>query len=243
MYAVGDSVYSPFFAGTTLVIAVPTGVKIFNWIFTMWGGKLWFKTPMLFAISFLVIFLIGGLTGPMLAVPNFDRHVTDTFFVVAHFHYVLLGSAMFAMFAGLYYWWPKATGWMLRESIGVAQVTLMFIGFNMTFFPQHVLGLDGMPRRYADYSDSYGWTGLNLLSTIGSGLLAIGTLLFVVNIIVSARNREPAGNDPWNANTLEWATTSPPPPHNFDFLPPVRSERPLFDWREQQIGPDAATQG
>jgi cytochrome c oxidase subunit 1 len=244
MYAVGESVYAPFFAGTTLVIAVPTGVKIFNWIFTMWGGKLVFKTPMLFAIAFIIIFLIGGLTGPMLAVPNFDRHVTDTYFVVAHFHYVLLGSAMFAMFGGVYYWWPKATGWMLRESLGVTQVALMFIGFNMTFFPQHVLGLDGMPRRYADYSSAAGWTGLNLLSTIGSGVLAIGTLMFVVNVIVSARRRVPAGNDPWEANTLEWATTSPPPPHNFDFLPPVRSERPLHDWREGRVvGPDAAAQG
>jgi cytochrome c oxidase subunit I len=232
MFATG-AVHSAFFAGTTLVIAVPTGVKIFNWVFTMWGGRLSFKTPMLFAISFIVIFLIGGLTGPMLAVPDFDRHVTDTYFVVAHMHYVLLGSAVFAMFAGLYYWWPKATGWMLRESIGIVQVVLMFIGFNLTFFPQHILGLEGMPRRYADYSEVSGWEWLNLLSTIGSAILAIGIAAFVVNVVVSARNRVPAGDDPWGGNTLEWATTSPPPPHNFDRLPPVRSERPVFDWRHE----------
>ncbi|HLU41908.1 MAG TPA: cytochrome c oxidase subunit I [Microthrixaceae bacterium] len=242
MFTTG-AVESQFFAATTLLIAVPTGVKIFNWVFTMWGGRLWFRTPLLYAISFIVVFLIGGLTGPMLAIPDFDKHVHDTYFVVAHFHYVLLGSAMFAMFAGLYYWWPKVTGWMLRESIGIWQLVLMFVGFNLTFFPQHVLGLEGMPRRYVEYPEESGWQGLNVLSTVGSGILAVGIALFVVNVIVSARRRVPAGDDPWQGNTLEWATSSPPPPHNFDRLPPVRSERPLHDWRTDTVGVDAAREG
>jgi cytochrome c oxidase subunit 1 len=242
MYATG-AVESSFFAATTLIIAVPTGVKIFNWVFTMWGGTLRFRTPMLFALAFIVIFLIGGLTGPMLAVPDFDRHVTDTYFVVAHMHYVLLGSSVFAMFAGIYFWWPKVTGWMLREWLGVVQLVLMFAGFNLTFFPQHVLGLRGMPRRDADYPDQDGLQPLNMLSTIGAGVLALGLALFAVNVIVSTRRRVAAGNDPWAGNTLEWATTSPPPPHNFDVLPPVRSERPVHDWREGRAGRDAAREG
>jgi cytochrome c oxidase subunit 1 len=242
MFATGE-VHSSFFAATTLLIAVPTGVKIFNWIFTMWGGRLSFRTPMLFALAFIVVFLIGGLTGPMLAVPDFDRHVNDTYFVVAHMHYVLLGSAVFAMFAGVYYWWPKVTGWMLGEGLGRAQVVVMFIGFNLTFFPQHVLGVDGMPRRYAEYPNDQQWESMNLLSTIGSMALALGVALFPLNVLVSRRRRVPAGDDPWEGNTLEWATTSPPPPHNFDRLPVVRSERPVHDAREGRAGPDAATEG
>jgi cytochrome c oxidase subunit I len=242
MFATGE-VYSEFFAATTLIIAVPTGVKILNWVFTMWGGTLRFRTPLLFALAFLIIFLIGGLSGPMLAVPDFDRHVNDTYFVVAHMHYVLLGSSVFAMFAGLYFWWPKATGWMLREWLGIIQVTLMFIGFNLTFFPQHVLGLEGMPRRYGDYPAATGWEWLNTLSSIGSAILTVGIAVFVVNVVVSARSKVAAGDDPWEANTLEWATTSPPPPHNFDQLPPVRSERPVHDWREATQSADAAREG
>jgi cytochrome c oxidase subunit I len=242
MFATGD-VHSSFFAATTLLIAVPTGVKIFNWIFTMWGGRLSFRTPMLFALAFIVVFLIGGLTGPMLAVPDFDRHVTDTYFVVAHMHYVLLGSAVFAMFAGVYYWWPKVTGWMLGEGLGRAQVVVMFVGFNLTFFPQHVLGVEGMPRRYAEYPNDAQWEPLNLLSTIGSMALAIGVALFPLNVVLSRRRRIPAGDDPWEGNTLEWATTSPPPPHNFDRLPVVRSERPVHDAWVGRTGPDASGEG
>jgi cytochrome c oxidase subunit I len=242
MFATGD-VHSSFFAATTLLIAVPTGVKIFNWIFTMWGGQLSFRTPMLFALAFIIVFLIGGLTGPMLAVPDFDRHVTDTYFVVAHMHYVLLGSAVFAMFAGLYYWWPKVTGWMLGEGLGRAQVVVMFIGFNLTFFPQHVLGVEGMPRRYAEYPNDTQWESMNMLSTIGSMALALGVALFPLNVLLSRRRRIPAGDDPWEANTLEWATTSPPPPHNFDRLPVVRSERPVHDARVGRVGADAAREG
>jgi cytochrome c oxidase subunit 1 len=242
MFATG-AVNDPFFAGTTLIIAVPTGVKIFNWIFTMIGGRLWLTTPMLFAIEFIAVFLIGGLTGPMLAVPEFDLQVHDTYFVVAHMHYVLLGSSVFAMFAGLYFWWPKFFGWRLSERIGVVHAICTFVAFNLTFFPQHQLGLRGMPRRFNDYPEGLGYDFLNLLSTIGAFLLAASVALFLVNIVVSRRRRVPAGDDPWKANTLEWITTSPPPPQNFDWLPPIESERPVRDWRVGRTETEAARHG
>jgi cytochrome c oxidase subunit 1 len=200
-------------------------------------------TPMLFAIEFIAVFLIGGLTGPMLAVPEFDLHVHDTYFVVAHFHYVLLGSSVFAMFAGLYFWWPKFFGWRLSERLGVIHAICTFVAFNLTFFPQHLLGLRGMPRRFDDYPEGVGYDFLNLLSSIGAFLLGASVLLFLVNIAVSRRRRVPAGNDPWKANTLEWATTSPPPPHNFDWLPPIESERPVRDWRVGGATTEAAQHG
>jgi len=227
MYATG-AVLLPFFTVMSMAIAVPTGIKFFNWIGTMYGGRISFKTPMLFAIGMLVIFLIGGLSGVLQAMAPVDFSLTDTYFVVAHMHYVIMGVVMGA-FAGVYYWFPKMTGKMLSEKWGKVHFWAFFIGINTTFFVQHQLGLDGMPRRVATYTKADGWGTLNLVSTIGSFIIAIGVLSFLWNLIVSLRHGEPAGSDPWGGQTLEWATTSPPPEHNFDSLPPIRSERPVWD--------------
>jgi cytochrome c oxidase subunit I len=219
----------PFFSAVSLLIAVPTGIKFFNWIGTMWRGQLTFETPMLFVIGFLLLFLIGGLTGVMLAEPPIDFHVHDTYFVVAHFHNVLFGGSVFAIFAAIYYWWPKFTGKRLREGWGRLHFALLFIGFNLTFMPQHELGLRGMPRRVATYPANAHWSFLNMLSTIGAYVTGIAILPFLWNVWITWRRGERAPENPWDAGTLEWATTSPPPEHNFDSLPPVRSERPLWD--------------
>ena len=224
-------VSNPFFSIMSFLIAVPTGIKFFNWIGTMWRGQLTFPTPMLFALGFLLNFLLGGITGVMLASPPIDFHVQDTHFVVAHFHYTIMGGSVFAVFAALYFWWPKITGWMLREDLGKLSFALMFVGFNVAFFPLHVLGLQGMPRRVADYLPTDGWTGLNVLSTVGSALLGFSVLVFLWNVGVSRARRQPSGRDPWEANSLEWATNSPPPEHNFARIPPIRSERPAWDLR------------
>ncbi len=230
MFTTG-AVDNPFFSATSMLIAVPTGVKFFNWISTMWRGKLRFRTPMLFCMGFLLMFLMGGITGVFVASPPIDYAVHDTYYVVAHFHYTLVGGSVFAIFAGFYYWIPKMSGRMMRESLGKLHFWLMLIGFNLTFFPMHQLGLEGMPRRVADYLPNNGFDTLNALSTTGSGILAASVLVFLVNFVVSMRGGEPAGDDPWEANTLEWATSSPPPHHNFTTLPPIRSERPVFDAR------------
>ncbi len=233
MFATG-AVLLPFFTGFSMLIAVPTGVKFFNWIGTMWGGRLTFPTPMLFALGFLFTFLLGGLTGVMLAAAPIDFHVTDSYFVVAHMHYVLFGGSVFALYAGIYYWWPKVTGRVLDERWGKVHFWMTLVGFHLTFFVQHILGLEGMPRRVADYLDSDGFTGLNQISSIGAFLLAASTLPFLWNAVQTLRGRlgAVAGDDPWGGQTLEWTTTSPPPAENFGGpLPPIRSQRPAWDLR------------
>jgi heme/copper-type cytochrome/quinol oxidase subunit 1 len=228
-----------FFMLASMAIAVPTGIKIFNWIATLWQGTIHFDTPLLFAAGFITLFLIGGISGVMLAIFPIDWQVTDTYFVVAHFHYVLVGGAMFSIFAGIYYWFPKITGRLLSESLGKASFWVMFIGFNLTFLVQHSLGLSGMPRRIYEYPGDVGWTAYNLISTIGSFVLGLGILLSVINILRSATKGVRVGHDPWKANTLEWFTTSPPPANNFDVVPRVRSLSPMQDIR-RQIARDSA---
>jgi cytochrome c oxidase subunit 1 len=230
MYVTG-AVSLPFFALTTMLIAVPTGVKFFNWIGTMWRGSISFETPMLFVIGFLITFLIGGLTGVMLAMPPIDFHVSDSYFVVAHFHYTVFGTVVFAMFAGFYFWWPKFTGRMLDDSIGKIHFWTLFIGFQVTFLIQHWLGIKGMPRRYSDYLASDGFTFGNTVSSIGAFLLGGSTLFFLWNVYKTWRSAPLVKvNDPWGwGMSLEWATSCPPPRHNFNELPRIRSERPAFD--------------
>ena len=230
MFTTG-SVYLPFFSLMTFFIAVPTGVKMFNWIFTLFRGKLTFSTPLLFALGFLSMFLIGGINGAFSASVPVDFALHDTYWVVAHLHYVLFGGSVFGVMAGLYYWFPKMTGRMLGEGLGKVQFLLMFVGFNLTFFPMHQLGLAGMPRRIADYAANAGWNDLNLAATVGGFMIGASMIPLLWNIFISLRSGKVAGDDPWEANTLEWATSSPPPPYNFDHLPEIRSERPLFDLR------------
>ncbi len=221
---VADSV----FGATTMLIAIPTGVKIFNWIATMWGGQIRFATPMLFAIGFIAMFVIGGLSGVMHASPPADLQQTDTYFVVAHFHYVLVGGAIMGLFAGIYYWFPKVFGRVMHEGLGKTHFWLMFIGINLAHFPMHFSGLLGMPRRIYTYSDDLGVTRFNELSTAGTFIIAIAMVVFVLNVIRTLRKGEPAGKNPWNSPKLEWAISSPPPVYNFSVIPEVRSRLPLW---------------
>jgi cytochrome c oxidase subunit I len=228
MFTTG-AVNGPFFSLASFAIAVPTGVKFFNWIATMWRGHLTFETPMLWAMGFLYLFLLGGITGIIVASPPLDYQVQDTYFVVAHFHNTLIGGSVFAIFAGLYYWFPKMTGRRLSERLGRLHFILWVVGFILTFLPQYQLGLLGMPRRIANYPATAGWTDLNILSTIGAALLAIGLLPFLVAVVIALRRPPDQPPDPWGGGTLEWWTDSPPPPGNFRNLPRITSARPVFD--------------
>ena len=236
MYVTG-SVLLPFFALLTMLIAVPTGVKIFNWIGTMWRGSVTFETPMLWAIGFLITFTFGGLTGVILASPPLDFHVSDTYFVVAHFHYVVFGTVVFAMFSGFYFWWPKWTGKMLNERLGKLHFWLLFLGFHTTFLVQHWAGVMGMPRRYRDYLVEDGITWMNQLSSIGAAILAISMIPFFYNVWITARRAPKVTvNDPWGyGRSLEWATSCPPPRHNFVSIPRIRSESPAFDLNHPEL--------
>ncbi|WP_261994965.1 cbb3-type cytochrome c oxidase subunit I [Streptomyces sp. me109] len=236
MYVTGG-VLLPFFSFMTFLIAVPTGVKFFNWIGTMWKGSLSFETPMLWATGFLITFTFGGLTGVILASPPMDFHVSDSYFVVAHFHYVVFGTVVFAMFSGFHFWWPKMTGKMLDERLGKITFWTLFVGFHGTFLVQHWLGAEGMPRRYADYLAADGFTALNTVSTISSFLLGLSILPFLYNVWKTAKyGKKVEVDDPWGyGRSLEWATSCPPPRHNFLTLPRIRSESPAFDLHHPEI--------
>jgi cytochrome c oxidase subunit I len=235
MFVTG-SVNLPFFSIMTMLIAIPTGVKFFNWIGTLWGGSITFETPMLWALGFLVTFLFGGLTGIILASPPLDFQVSDSYFVVAHFHYVVFGTVVFAMFAGFYFWWPKMTGRMLDERLGKIHFWMLFIGFHTTFLVQHWLGVEGMPRRYSSYLPEDGFTFLNQVSTVGAFLLGASTLPFLYNVWKTFHAPKVAVDDPWGwGASLEWATSCPPPRHNFTSIPRIRSERPAFDFKYPEV--------
>jgi cytochrome c oxidase subunit 1 len=233
MFTTG-AVNLPFFALSSFIIAVPTGIKIFNRVATKYRGQLTFPTPMLFATGFIYLFTLGGITGVIVASPPLDFHLHDTYYVVAHFHNVLVGGSVFALFAGIYFWFPKMTGRRLSERLGKLHFWSWLVGFILTFLPQYQLGAQGMPRRYADYAADAGWTGLNIASTAGAFLMGVGILPFLAAVVLALRRRPDQPADPWGANSLEWWTTSPPPHHNFTSLPAIRSERPVFDARHAE---------
>jgi cytochrome c oxidase subunit I+III len=226
-----------FFTAASAMIAIPSGVQIFCWIASLWGTKIRFATPMLWVLGFFAIFVIGGLTGVMVASIPFDKQVHDTFFLVAHFHYVLIGGAVFPLIGAVYYWWPKITGRLMSERAGKWSFWLAFIGFNVTFFPMHQLGLEGMPRRIYTYLPELGWGNLNFISTIGAFVLAVGFGLSLINAVWSLRAGKPAGPNPWNAPTLEWAIDSPPPAYNHRYIPVVESRWPVWDWADREERP------
>ncbi|MGE0879576.1 MAG: cytochrome c oxidase subunit I [Acidimicrobiia bacterium] len=238
MFATGLPASSEaFFAGASMAVAVPSGIQIFAWLSTLISGRPVWRTPLLFMAGFVIVFVIGGFTGVMFPVVPFDQQVTDSYFVVAHFHYVLVGGAVFPLFGGLHYWYPKFTGRMLNEALGVMTFVVIFVGFNLTFFPMHIAGLEGMPRRVQTYQASDGWGTTNLIETIGSYILAAGFALFVVNVIWARIKKVPTPDDPWGADTLEWATSSPPPVQNFSELPVVRGRHPLWDTKAPSSEP------
>ena len=234
MFTTG-AVTDAFFSAVSFLIAVPTGIKFFNWIATMWRGSIQAATPMLFTIGFMLNFLIGGISGVMVASPPIDFQAEDSYFLVAHMHYVLGGGSLFALFAAIYFWFPKIYGVRLGERLGKWCFWLLFAGFNITFFPMHLLGVMGMARRVSSYPDLPGWGLLNAISSAGAAVMAAGVIVFLCDVVFSLRRAEPAGDDPWGAYSLEWWTSSPPPEHNFMSLPPIRSERPAFDARHPEL--------
>ncbi len=237
MFSVGmGPIADAFFSIATMLIAIPTGVKILNWIGTIWGGAVRFTTPFLFSVGFIAMFIIGGLSGVMHASPPADLQQTDTYFIVAHFHYVLFGGSIFGLASGFYYWFPKMTGRLLDEGLGKLHFWLMTIGFNLTFFPMHFAGMFGMPRRVYTYSSGYGFDGYNLLSSIGSFVIAISMLVMIWNWYRTMRQGKIAGDDPWDAQTLEWSISSPPPVYNFARIPVVASRRPFWDQKYGGVG-------
>jgi cytochrome c oxidase subunit I+III len=236
MFATGlPTLAASFYSGASNIIAIPSAIAVFAWIATVWTGRPVFKTPMLFALGFIVLFVIGGVSGVVTAAVPYDWQVTDSYFVVAHLHYVLVGINVFGVMAGFYYWMPKITGRLLDERLGQWNFWTMFIGMNLAFFPMHIAGILGMPRRIYTYPADAGWSTVNLLTTIGAFLFAIGVLLFIINWLVSLRSGTRAGPNPWNGGTLEWAVESPPPPYNFAVIPTVRSRDPL--WEEPNLAP------
>jgi cytochrome c oxidase subunit I len=243
MFTIGmSSPANAFFTITSMLVGVPTAIKIFTWLGTMWGGKIQFRTPMLFCIAFLFQFLIAGLTGVMLACAPFDWQLNNSYFVVAHFHYVIVGGILFALFAAFYYWYPKITGKMLNETLGKWHFWLFVIGFHMTFDLMHIPGLLGMPRRIYTYEPGRGWEVWNLLVSVGAAFQAVAVLIFVFNMIHAYFRGRDAGNDPWDAWTLEWSVSSPPPPYNFAIIPTVASRRPLWDLKHPE-DPDSQYEG
>jgi cytochrome c oxidase subunit I len=236
MFTTGG-VTNQYFAFTSTALVVPAGIEYFDMIGTLIGGAIVLRASMLFALAFFLQFLIGGLSGIFIASPVLDYHVEDSYVIVAHFHYTLFAGSVFGLFAGAYHWFPKITGALLRERLGKLQLVVMMVGTNLTFFPMFFLGNDGMPRRISRYPQHPGWGTLNLLESIGAGIIALGVLIFLINVLVSLRARRPAGDNPWLGHTLEWATSSPPPPHNFTRpLPPISSYAPLLDLEHEREG-------
>ena len=248
MFAVGLPTYfDTIMAATSMLIAIPTGVKIFNWLATMWGGALRFKPPLLFACGMIAFFTIGGITGVTVAVVPFDWQVTDTYYIVGHLHNVLFAGTVFAVLGGFYYWFPKMTGRLLSDRLGTVHFWVVLVGFGLTFLPMYALGVMGMPRRVYTYAPDVGWNVLNYVSSVGGFIIGVSILIWLANVIVSLRAGKRAGDDPWDAWTLEWATTSPPPPENFAALPVITSERPLWDLKQARRagapGPEATAPG